>query len=44
MTVWVSGEAEMEWGTPKHGDARPYDLDTLEDLRVSDLEDALGLT
>ena len=46
LTVWVSGEAEMDWGTPEHGDARHYDLDSLEDLRacVSDLENALGLT
>ncbi|WP_132193902.1 MULTISPECIES: hypothetical protein [Kribbella] len=46
LTVWVSGEAEMEWGTPERGDARHCDIDTLEDLRacVSDLEDALGLT
>jgi hypothetical protein len=48
LTVWVSGEAEMEWCTPEHGDGRHrhYDLDSLEDLRacVSDLEDALGLT
>lgn len=47
LTVWVSGEAEMEWGrSPEYVDARHYDIDTVEDLRacVSDLEDALGLT
>ncbi|MGW5195184.1 hypothetical protein ACWEOO_38435 [Kribbella sp. NPDC004138] len=44
LTVWSSGEAEMQWGTLEHLDARHYDA--VEDLRtcVSDLEAALRLT
>lgn len=45
LTVWVSGEAEMEWGTPDQGGERHYDLDSVEalDASVRDLEHALGL-
>jgi len=38
LTVWSSGEAEMQCGTLEHLDARHYDA------CVSDLEDALRLT
>lgn len=43
LTVWVSGEAEMDWGTPDNGGERHYDLDTRDDLSkcVDDLEAAL---
>jgi len=46
LTVWVSGEAEMDWGTPDGGGERHYDLDSREALNacVGDLEGALGLT
>ena len=45
LTVWVSGEAEMDWGTPDNGGERHYDLGTREALSacVSDLEGAVGL-
>lgn len=45
LTVWVSGEAEMDWGTLERGGSRHYDLDTRESLGgcVADLEKALGL-
>jgi hypothetical protein len=46
LTVWVSGEAEMDWGTPDSGCERHYDLDSLKAMRacVTDLEEAVGLT
>jgi len=46
LTVWVSGEAEMDWGTPEHGGARHYDCDSPDALRacVRDLESALRVT
>lgn len=45
LTVWVSGEAEMDWGPPNNGGGRHYDLDSREALSacVTDLEGALGL-
>jgi hypothetical protein len=45
LTVWVSGEAEMDWGTPDNGDQRLYDLDSREALSacVTDLERTIGL-
>ena len=45
LTVWVSGEAEMDWGTPDNGGERHYDLESREALNacVSDLERAVGL-
>jgi len=46
VTVWVSGEAEMDWGTPSNGGQCHYDLGSREDVSacVSDLESAVGLT
>lgn len=46
LIVWVSGEAEMDWGTPDQGGERHYDLDPREALRacVTDLENAVGLS
>jgi hypothetical protein len=46
LTVWVSGEAEMDWGTPEDGGERHYDLDSREALNacVTDLEDQIGLS
>ena len=43
LTVWVSGEAEMDWGSPSDGGARRYDLVSVDDLShcVDDLETAL---
>lgn len=43
LTVWVSGEAEMDWGTQDNGGERHYDLDSRDDLSqcVDDLEAAL---
>jgi hypothetical protein len=43
LTVWVSGEADMEWGTPSDGGERHYDVDSSGELRqcVDDLEAAL---
>lgn len=43
LTVWVSGEAQMDWGSPSDGGARHYDLASVDDLRrcVDDLEAAL---
>ena len=43
LTVWVSGEAEMDWGTPEAGGERHYELGSVEDLRaaVNDLEKAV---
>lgn len=43
LTVWVSGEAEMDWGTPDDGGSRHYDLESRDDLNrcVDDLEAAL---
>jgi hypothetical protein len=43
LTVWVSGEAEMDWGTPDTGGERHYDLGSREDLSrcIDDLEAAL---
>jgi hypothetical protein len=45
VTVWVSGEAEMDWGTPEDGGERHYDLDSPEALLacVDDLEGLVGL-
>ena len=45
VTVWVSGEAEMDWGTPEDGGERHYDLDSREALVacVNDLEGSVGL-
>ena len=45
VTVWVSGEAEMDWGTPEDGGERHYDLDSREALLacVEDLEGLVGL-
>lgn len=45
LTVWVSGEAEMDWGTPEDGGERHYDLDSRDALRacVADLEAEVGL-
>ena len=45
LTVWVSGEAEMDWGTPEEGRERHYDLNSREALSacVTDLEDAVGV-
>jgi hypothetical protein len=45
LTVWVSGEAEMDWGTLDRGGFSHYGLDTRESLGacVADLEKALGL-
>jgi hypothetical protein len=44
--VWVSGEAEMDWGTPESAGQRHYDVAFVEDLPscVDDLESALGVT
>lgn len=28
LIVWMSGEAEMEWGTPDRGGERHFDLDS----------------
>ena len=44
LTVWFSGEAEMEWGTPERGGERHYDLDSSGALSacVTDLERAVG--
>ena len=46
VTVWVSGEAEMDWGTPENGGERHYDLASRSALSacVTDLERAVGLT
>lgn len=46
LTVWVSGEAEMDWGTPETGGERHYDLESREALSacVTDLEVAVGMT
>ncbi|MBF4162591.1 hypothetical protein [Nocardioides acrostichi] len=40
LTVWVSGEAEMDWGMPDKGGERHYDLSSVGDLErcVDDLE------
>ncbi len=45
LTVWVSGEAEMDWGNEHQTQARHYDLKTEADVRsaVRDLETAIGL-
>ena len=48
LTVWVSGEAEMDWGnwgTPEDGGERHDDLGSADSLRacVTDLERAVGL-
>jgi hypothetical protein len=45
LTVWVSGEAELDWGTPTLGGERHYDLDSPESLAacVTDLEREMGL-
>lgn len=45
LTVWVSGEAEMDWGDGQGTQARHYDLMTDADLlsAVRDLETAVGL-
>lgn len=44
LTVWVSGEAEMEWGTVRGVNVRHYDLDSVDALRtcLAALERALG--
>ncbi len=46
LTVWVSGEAEMDWGTPDNGGERQNDLDSRESLSacITDLEEAVGLS
>lgn len=46
VTVWVTGEAEMDWGTPHDGGERHYDLDSWESLNacITDLEGAMGLS
>ena len=46
LTVWVSGEAEVDWGTPENGGERHYDLDSREALLgcVRDLERLVGLS
>src|SRR5687767_6332215 len=43
LTVWVSGEAEMDWGTPSNGGERHYDVTSKDDLSqcIDDLEAAL---
>jgi hypothetical protein len=43
LTVWVSGEADIEWGTPSDGGERHYDVDSNDELSqcVDDLEAAL---
>lgn len=45
LTVWVSGEAEMDWGTPDNGGTRHYDLESRRDLNrcVDELEAELRL-
>lgn len=45
LTVWVTGEAEMDWGTQEDGGERHYDLGSADSLRacVADLERAVGL-
>ena len=43
LTVWVSGEAEMDWGTREIGGERHYELASIEELRAAiyDLEQAV---
>ncbi|GAA3527043.1 hypothetical protein AFL01nite_04150 [Aeromicrobium flavum] len=45
LTLWVSGEAEMDWGTPEDGGERHYDLGSSAELErcVDDLELQLRL-
>jgi hypothetical protein len=45
LTVWATGEAEMDWGTPDNGGSRHYDLESRDDLNrcVDDLEAELRL-
>jgi hypothetical protein len=45
LTVWVSGEAETDWGTPESGGQRHYDLASRDALSacITDLERAVGL-
>ena len=45
LILWVSGEAEMEWGTSAVDGQRHYDLDSASALRtcVDELESVLGL-
>ncbi|MCP3422438.1 hypothetical protein [Nocardioides pinisoli] len=43
LTVWVSGEAQMDWGTPSDGGGRHCDVASRDELSqcVDDLEAAL---
>lgn len=45
LMLWVSGEAELEWGTTSVDGQRHYDLDSASALRtcVDELESVLGL-
>ena len=45
LTVWTSGEADMDWGTPDNGGSRHYDLESRDDLNrcLDDLEAELRL-
>ena len=45
LTVWTSGEADMDWGTPANGGSRHYDLESRDDLNrcLDELEAELRL-
>jgi len=45
LVLWVSGEAEMTWGTPERGGERHFDIASRDQLSscVDELEESLGV-